>query len=184
MGLNGLMHHLEIYILTRDNMKQRDCKCTQQMRILNRVTHRRMHFSPLLCGTCLLCDAPPVPSGGWGDPLLLSPGQLSSHPTYMRLTNAISAGLCIRLCRACKHPCAFYCNIKIFWPGHTSGTSSRYTHPKLNSTHSHCPLLPANCWTHLSAFSLPQHGLCKQLSTEQWGPTCKRKNKHALCMCV
>ena len=133
MGLNGLVHLLKIYILTRDNMKHRDCKCTQQM--TTRVKEKRMHYSLLPCCTCLLCDAPPVLSVSRGDHLLLSPGQPSCQTVNMRLTNAISAGLCIRLCRACKHPCAFYRNIKIFWPGHTSGTSSRDTHHKLNSTH-------------------------------------------------
>ena len=130
-------------------------------------TEKDALYSPLPCGICPLCDAPPVLSVSRGDPLLLSPGQPSCQAVNMRLTNAISASLCIRLCRACKHPCAFYCNIKIFWPGHTIGTGSRYTHHKLNSTHSHCLLLPVNCRTHLSAFSLLQHGYCKQLSIEQ-----------------
>ena len=97
MGLNGLMHHLEIHILTRDNMKHRDCKCTQQMWITTQVTHRRMHYSPLPCGTCLLCAAPLVLSVSRGDPQLLSPGQPSCQTVNMRLTNAISAGLCIHL---------------------------------------------------------------------------------------
>ena len=63
-----------------------------------------MHYSPLSCGRGLLCDALLVPSAGQGDHLLLSAGQQSSHAVNMRLTNTISAGLCvvIYLCRPCN----------------------------------------------------------------------------------
>ena len=63
-------------------------------------------------------------------------------------------------------------------------TQLDYTYHKLNSSHSHFPRLPVNCQTHISAFSLAQHGHWKQLSTERCSPSCKRKNNHALHMCV
>ena len=133
MGLDGLMYLLGIYsqekIGTTDSASAHNRCIPQRLQVhMNdannnlSTTQRRMHYSPLPYGTCLLCDAPPVLLVSRGDPLLLSPGQLSSHAVNMRMINAISAGLCvvICMCRPCRHPCAFYCKINdIFLPGQT-----------------------------------------------------------------
>ena len=163
MALDGLMYISWEYTHRKRSEPQilkvhttdayhRDCKYTWTMRITTWVPHRRMHYSPLLYGTYLLWAAPPLLSVSRGDPLLLSAGQPSSHAVNMRLTDATSAGLCVVVCqcRPCRHPCAFYCKIKdIFLPGQTSDAISSYGHHTLNGTHSHFPLLLANCRTHL-----------------------------------
>ena len=52
------------------------------------LNHRqKVHYSPLTCDAGLLRAASPAPSSGQGDPLMLTPGQLSCHTVNMRLTH-------------------------------------------------------------------------------------------------